>query len=117
MTITTALPQRTHPKRERTPTWMPEEEQKIELAPLFNLVLWNDDFHSFVYVIKTLVEVLHISEQDALEFALKAHTEGKTIILTTQFEEAEFKKEQIESRPNDPYTKIDSPLTLTLLKE
>ena len=119
-TLPLSKPQRVPPPRDvpskqgHAPGREPKKKSKPRQAPLYNLILWNDDFHSFEYVIETLIEVLRLSEQEATDFAIRAHNEGKTVILTAHFEKVEFIKEQIETQPPDPYVSIDSPLTTSI---
>ncbi len=57
-----------------------KKEEKI--AQPFNVVLYNDDVHSFDEVIIQLIKALHCSIAQAQRFAFEAHVRGKSIIYT-----------------------------------
>lgn len=52
------------PETQSTPTEQQENELLVEKSHLFNIILYNDDFNTFDYVIKILIEVCeHTPEQ------------------------------------------------------
>lgn len=73
------------------------EEQKTRRLPPFNVVLKNDDFHSFEFVIDVLRKALSLSEQQAFLHTSEAHTHGRSILWTGPKEVAEFKLEQLQT--------------------
>ena len=59
----------------------PWEQEKTETlvatdSPL-QLIIWNDHFNTFEWVIQTLVEICGHSEEQAEQFAFIIHTKGK----------------------------------------
>ncbi|MFH0945596.1 MAG: ATP-dependent Clp protease adaptor ClpS [Planctomycetota bacterium] len=65
------------------------------LAPRFNVVLLDDDDHSYEYVIEMLNAVFGHSEQKAYQMALEVDASGRAIVFTSHLELAELKVEQI----------------------
>jgi ATP-dependent Clp protease adaptor protein ClpS len=81
------------------------EATKTRRQPPYNVVLENDDHHSFEFVIDVLRKVLGCTEQRAVLLTQEAHTTGRAIIWTGSKEVAELKVEQVTSfhevRPGD----------------
>jgi ATP-dependent Clp protease adaptor protein ClpS len=73
------------------------EETRTRLLPPYNVILENDDHHSFEFVIDVLRKVLGCTEQRAFRFAEQAHTTGRAVIWTGSKEVAELKVDQIRS--------------------
>lgn len=61
----------------------------------WNVVLIDDDEHSYEYVIKMMQELFAHSEQKAFEIAKKVDEDGRAVCLTTHKERAEFKRDQV----------------------
>jgi ATP-dependent Clp protease adaptor protein ClpS len=98
--ITTRAPSAgttTHPEQ--------ETQHEVRLLPPYHVILDNDDFHSFEFVIGVLVKTLGCTTDRAMKLAWKAHSEGRAVIWTGPKEVAEFKLEQIrtfhETRESD----------------
>lgn len=70
---------------------------KTCLAPRFNVVLLDDDDHSYEYVIEMLNGVFGHTEQQAYLMALEVDASGRAIVFTAHLELAELKQEQIHS--------------------
>ncbi len=64
---------------------------KIEnaFAKYWNVIVWNDDIHTYEYVIEVLMTVLGINENEAFNHADTIHHKGKSIVLSTTQEKAE----------------------------
>lgn len=73
------------------------EETRTRLLPPYNVILENDDHHSFDFVIDVLRKVLGCTEQRAHLLALEAHTRGRAVIWTGSKEVAELKVDQVQS--------------------
>lgn len=71
------------------------ERTKPRRLPPYNVILENDDFHSFEFVIETLQKALGCNEQRALLLTYEAHTSGRAVVWTGTKEVAELKLEQI----------------------
>src|SRR5580765_2134187 len=72
------------------------EETHTRLLPPFNVILDNDDYHSFEFVLEVLRKVLGCTEQRAFQLTEEAHTKGRAVIWSGAKEVAEFKLEQIQ---------------------
>ena len=73
-----------------------------KLAPLFHVMLHNDDTHTYNYVIRMLIELFGKSSQRAYEHAHEVDTQGVTIVDTAHLERAELKRDQIRAYGKDP---------------
>jgi ATP-dependent Clp protease adaptor protein ClpS len=63
--------------------------------PIWNVVLINDDDHTYEYVIEMLMQLFCHSLEQAFQHAQEVDTTGRTIVATTTKERAELKQEQI----------------------
>ena len=63
--------------------------------PPYNVVLLDDDDHSYEYVIEMLGKLFGHGEQKAYQMAREVDTTGRVIVLTTHKEKAELKRDQI----------------------
>jgi ATP-dependent Clp protease adaptor protein ClpS len=71
--------------------------QKTKQIPPYNVILENDDHHSFEFVVEVLRKALGLNEQRAIQYTTEAHTKGRAIVWTGTREVAELKVEQIQS--------------------
>jgi ATP-dependent Clp protease adaptor protein ClpS len=71
--------------------------QKTKKIPPYNLILENDDHHSFEFVVEVLRKALGMTEQRAIQHTTEAHTKGRAIVWTGTKEVAELKMEQMQS--------------------
>src|SRR5437660_303397 len=73
------------------------EETQTRLLPPYNVILENDDYHSFEFVIEVLRKVLACTQQRAFQLTEEAHTKGRAVIWSGPKEVAELKVEQVNS--------------------
>jgi ATP-dependent Clp protease adaptor protein ClpS len=78
-----------------------EKSERQELPP-FNVVLLNDDDHTYPYVVEMLHRLFGHSETYAYQIARTVDRQGRAIVLTTHKERAEFKRDQIRGFGSDP---------------
>ena len=78
------------------------ENRKPKRQPRYHVVLWDDDDHTFAYVIRMLQGLFGISAERGFELAKTVDTQGRVICLTTTREHAELKQEQIHAFGSDP---------------
>jgi ATP-dependent Clp protease adaptor protein ClpS len=83
-------------RRQRTST-----SKKPRKLPPFNVVLLNDDDHTYEYVIEMLRALFGVSESRAFELARQVDTGGRAVLLTTTKEHAEFKRDQVHAYGRD----------------
>jgi ATP-dependent Clp protease adaptor protein ClpS len=79
------------------PRSKPSRQTESRILPPYHVILENDDYHSFDFVISVLRKVFGVSEERALEFAIQAHKTGRSIVWTGAKEVAELKLDQIHS--------------------
>src|SRR3954468_12836722 len=81
------------PARKRSPKRKPPQP-----LPPWKVLLHNDDKNDFLFVIKTIMELTPLKEQDAKLRTVEANDTGVALLLTTHRERAELYKEQFESK-------------------
>ena len=69
---------------------------------MYNVVLLDDNDHTYEYVIEMLVRTFFISPQRAFQHAVEVDTTGRTIVLTCDRDAAEFGRDQIHAYGADP---------------
>src|SRR6201993_476248 len=79
-----------------------EREEKTKRQPPYNVVLLNDDDHSFEYVIHMLQRLFGHPPEKGYQMAYEVHTQGRVIVETTTMERAELKRDQIHAFGPDP---------------
>ncbi len=79
----------------------PSQDEVTRLAPMWNVVLLDDDDHSYDYVIEMLGALFHHPREKAYGMAKEVDTTGRVIVLTTSCEQAEFKRDQIHAYGKD----------------
>jgi ATP-dependent Clp protease adaptor protein ClpS len=79
-----------------------EEKEKTKRQPPYNVILLNDDDHSFEYVIFMLQRLFGHPPEKGYQMAWEVHTQGRVIVLTTALELAELKRDQIHAFGPDP---------------
>jgi ATP-dependent Clp protease adaptor protein ClpS len=71
----------------------PREED--EVTPLYNVVLLDDDEHTYDYVVEMLMKLFLCSHQRAYQHALEVDSAGRTVVMTCEQEQAMFARDQI----------------------
>jgi ATP-dependent Clp protease adaptor protein ClpS len=80
----------------------PRQEQETQGMPPYNVVLLDDEDHSYEYVILMLKKVFGHPVKRGYEMAVEVDTRGRVVVLTTHLEEAELKRDQIHAFGPDP---------------
>ena len=77
----------------------PEVEDAIldRLEPLYNLILLDDDDHTYDYVVEMLVKIFSFTETVAFRHAVEVDTQKRTLLLTGPLGEIERKRDQIHA--------------------
>jgi ATP-dependent Clp protease adaptor protein ClpS len=73
----------------------PETTTDTDQPVPWNVVLLDDDFHTYEYVIRMMQELFAHSLERAFQIAKTVDNEGRVICLTTHKEHAELKRDQI----------------------
>jgi ATP-dependent Clp protease adaptor protein ClpS len=79
-----------------------ETEQKTEGLPPYNVVLLDDNDHSFEYVIFMLKTLFGHPPEKGYRMAVEVDTTGRVVVATTHLEEAELKRDEIQAFGPDP---------------
>ena len=79
-----------------------ESEQKTVRQPPYNVILLNDDDHSYEYVIEMLKQLFGHPVEKGYQLAKVVDTQGRAIVCTTSLERAELKRDQIHAFGPDP---------------
>jgi ATP-dependent Clp protease adaptor protein ClpS len=74
-----------------------EAAAKPRTAPLWHVVLLDDDDHTYAYVIEMLGKLFGHSPEKAYRLACEVDSAGRVVVDTTTFERAEFKQQQIHA--------------------
>jgi ATP-dependent Clp protease adaptor protein ClpS len=69
--------------------------------PRYNVILWNDDDHTYAYVIVMLMELFGYPAEKGFQMAEQVDVSGRAIVLTTTREHAELKRDQIHAYGKD----------------
>jgi len=82
----------------------PQEKagQKTEGLPPYNVILLDDDDHSYEYVIHMLKVLFGHPPEKSYRMAVEVDTTGRVIVATTNLERAELKRDQIQAFGPDP---------------
>lgn len=60
-------------------------------APRYRVLLHNDDFNSMEYVVETLMQTIAgMTQPQAVNIMMEAHTNGVGLVITCTLEHAEF---------------------------
>ena len=80
-----------------TATPVVKREEREQQIPLFNVVLLDDDEHTYDYVVEMLQKLFALSDADAWNHAVEVDTTGRTIVMTCERAQAEFGRDQIHA--------------------
>jgi ATP-dependent Clp protease adaptor protein ClpS len=72
-------------------------ETRTRRLPPYHVVLENDDYHSFEFVVETLQKTFGYPQEKAFLLTNEAHTQGRAVVWTGPKEVAELKLEQLQS--------------------
>lgn len=79
-----------------------EQERETLRQPPYNVILLNDDDHTYEYVIEMLRALFGYPIEKGFELAKIVDTQGRAIVCTTSMERAELKRDQIHAYGPDP---------------
>lgn len=78
-----------------------QDKQKRKKQPRYQVLLWDDNDHSYGYVIKMMQELFGKTIEDSIRAAIEVDTSGCHVCLITTLEHAELKQQQIHSFGRD----------------
>jgi len=82
------------------------EPPQTRRLPPYNVVILNDEEHTFPYVIELLIKLFRHPLPKAKELTWRIHTSGRAIVYTTHKELAELKRDQVLAYGADPRMEI-----------
>jgi len=85
------------PAIEAAPAARPEERTRPKRQPRYHVVLWNDDDHTYQYVIAMLKKLFGHPPETGFKLAKEVDRRGRVVVLTTTKEHAELKRDQIHA--------------------
>ena len=80
-------------KAKATPKSAPS--RKTDKLTPYNVVLLDDDHHTYAYVIEMLGKLFGYDAEKAFKMAEEVDAKGRVIVMTTHKEKAELKRDQI----------------------
>lgn len=82
----------------------------------YDLVVLNDDAHTYDYVVSLLREVFEVSEARALAFARAIDRTGRAVVFTGTLDEATRKRDEILARgPDSRLARSVGPLVVEIV--
>jgi ATP-dependent Clp protease adaptor protein ClpS len=94
MTATTAYPESTtadQTAKQKRPAGKPKRQ------PRYHVILWNDNDHTYQYVVAMLQTLFGHPATTGLKLATEVDRTGRAVVLTTTREHAELKRDQIHA--------------------
>lgn len=79
----------------------PKEREQTRKQPRYRVVLWDDDDHSYDYVIRMMRALFSHTPERAYEIACEVDSFGRAVCLTTTKEHAELKRDQVHAYGRD----------------
>ncbi len=71
--------------------------RKPRRLPPYKVLLHNDDVSTFDHVIRSVVQIVGLTVEDAIVKAIEAHETGVSLLLVTHLERAELYVDQFTS--------------------
>ena len=75
----------------------PAADRRPERQPRYHVVLWNDDDHTYAYVVAMLEQLFGHPKERGFKLAKEVDRDGRAVVLTTTKEHAELKRDQIHA--------------------
>lgn len=81
-----------------------KDKKQPKRQPRYHVILWDDNDHSYRYVMRMVVELFNCTQERSFQIAKEVDSQGKVIVLTTTLEHAELKRDQIHAYGKDDLT-------------
>ena len=95
-----------------------KKRAKSRREPRFHVILWNDDDHTYEYVVYMLQALFAYPPEKGFMLAREVDATGRAIVFTSSLAKAEIKRDQILTFGPDPWMGIPTgPLIATLEKD
>ncbi len=82
------------------------DQNQTRRQPPYNVIILNDEEHSFEYVIELLCKIFRHPVNTAQDMTWKIHSTGRAIVFTTHKELAELKRDMVLAYGPDPRMSI-----------
>ena len=76
-------------------------DRKPKRQPRYHVILWDDDEHTYDYVIAMVQELFGFNLERGFQLAQEVDEHGRAICMTTTMEHAELKRDQIHAFGKD----------------
>jgi len=70
-------------------------ETEQEFAPRYHVIIFDDDSHTYEYVIEMMVVLFGMTPEEGLEIAYEVDNIGQAIVMTVPYEDAEDARKRI----------------------
>ncbi len=95
------IPEATTDRTTQTTKAAREKQRRPKKQPAYNVILLDDNDHTYEYVIGMLRRLFGHTTERAFQLASEVDNSGRVIVNTATFEHAEFKRDQIHSFGRD----------------
>ena len=85
----------------KAPTRKRKRDTKRKKQPRYHVVLWDDNDHTYSYVIMMLRSLFGHDRSTGMKMAQAVDSHGRVICMTTTKEHAELKRDQIKAFGRD----------------
>jgi ATP-dependent Clp protease adaptor protein ClpS len=109
------------PELETMPVAKPAQRKQAAAAkpkkqPPYAVVVFNDNEHSFEFVVETFSKVFGYAREKIFALVLQIHTDGRGIVWSGTREVAELKRDQVRSSGPDFYAakNVGFPIGVTI---
>jgi len=83
-----------------------DPKNQTRRLPPYNVVILNDEEHTFDYVIELLIKLFGHGLPTAEALTWRVHNTGRAVVYTTHKEKAELKRDQVLAYGPDPRMSI-----------
>ena len=77
------------------------DDRRPKHQPRYSVILWNDEDHTYAYVIAMLMQIFGHPMEKGYQIAKEVDAQGRAVVLTTTKEHAELKRDQIHAFGKD----------------
>lgn len=88
-------------KQDRKRATEKDARRRPKRQPRYHVILWDDDDHSYDYVIRMMRDLFGHPYEKGYTLACEVDRTGRTICLTTTMEHAELKRDQVHAYGRD----------------
>lgn len=83
----------------------PKTQKNVRPSKGWVVIVYNDDHHTFQYVVECLCQIVHLTPKQALDKAFEIHTQGKSVVAgpMSKYEAQEISNKIAKYGP-DPYS-------------